>query len=103
MFMALAFAANLIQAGGLPPIFAAIHAVCGRSRRATAIAIVLFSTTLLGGGIGPLASGALSDALSAVYGVEGLRYALMTMMASLLPASMAFFCFSNAMPNDLED
>ena len=33
------------------------HTVCGSSRRATAIAIVLFSATLVGGGFGPLATG----------------------------------------------
>jgi len=70
--------------------------------RATAIAIVLFSASLLGGGFGPLASGALSDALSADYGREGLRYALMA-MTMLLPASaLMFYVCGRAMPSDVE-
>lgn len=103
LFMAIAFVAGTLLSGGLPPVFAAIHRVCGNRRRATAIAIVFFSATLFGGGFGPLATGALSDSLSGVYGSEGLRYALMMMMSVLVVAGSALFLFGRAMPNDLED
>jgi MFS family permease len=102
-FMALDFVSTSMLAGGLPSVFAAIHAVCGNRRRATAIAVVLLSATLFGGGLGPLASGALSDALSAVYGPVGLRYSLMTMICILIVAGSALYYCGRAMPNDLED
>jgi MFS family permease len=102
-FLALGFVAEILLVGGLPPVFAAIHAVCGSRRRATAIALVLFSATLLGGGFGPLVTGAISDALTAVYGAEGLRYALTLMMTLLLATGGFFYLFGRAMPADLED
>jgi len=102
-FLALIFAVWALVNGGLPPIFAAIHAVCGSRRRATAIAGVLFTATLFGGGLGPVITGAISDALSLAHGVEGLRYALM-LMTSLLPATGGlFYLFGQAIPADVED
>jgi predicted MFS family arabinose efflux permease len=102
-FLAFAFAALMVLGGGLPSVFAAIHAVCGSKRRATAIAIVLFAATLFGGGFGPLITGALSDALTTQYGTNGLRYSLMCMMSVLMPSAGLFFLFGRAMPADLED
>jgi predicted MFS family arabinose efflux permease len=100
--MACIFIATVVLAAGFPSVFSAIHSVCGSARRATAIAIVLFSASLLGGGFGPLASGALSDALSVAYGREGLRYALMA-MTMLLPASaLMFYLCGRALPRDLD-
>jgi predicted MFS family arabinose efflux permease len=100
--MACIFIATVVLAAGFPTVFSAIHSVCGGTRRATAIAIVLFSASLVGGVFGPLASGVLSDALSAGFGREGLRYALMA-MTLLLPASAAMFYFcGRAMPYDVE-
>jgi MFS family permease len=102
MVMPCIFIATLVLAAGFPSVFSVIHSICGSTRRATAIAIVLFSASLLGGGFGPLASGALSDALSVHYGREGLRYALMA-MTMLLPASgLMFYLCGRAMPCDVE-
>lgn len=102
-FMSLAFIANLVMVGGMPIAWAAIHAVCGSQRRAMAVAIVLFVTTLVSGGFGPLMAGAISDALSARYGAEGLGYSLIIMSALLLPAALFFFAFGRTMSRDIED
>jgi MFS family permease len=102
-FLALAFVAGLLLVGGLPPVFAAIHAICGSARRSMAIAIVLFSATLFGGGFGPLATGAISDSLTASYGPQGLRYSLMLMMSLLVMTGGFFYLFGREMPTDLED
>jgi predicted MFS family arabinose efflux permease len=88
---------------GILSLFAAIHAVCGSRRRATAIAILLLSGALFGGGFGPLMAGALSDALSAVYGADGLRYSLMIMMSTLVVASGFLYLCGRALPADLEN
>jgi len=45
-------------------------------RRATAIALVLFVSALLGQGLGPFLIGTVSDMLAPTYGRESLRYAL---------------------------
>jgi MFS family permease len=103
LFLVLAFTGATLLSAGLPPVFAAIHAVCGSARRATAIAVVLFSATLFGGSLGPLVTGAISDALSKVYGADGLRYSLILMMSLLVATGGCFYLFGRAMPVDLED
>ena len=102
-FLVLTFIANTTMLGGIPIIWAAIHAVCGTQRRAMAVAIVLFTTTLFSGGFGPLLTGALSDALGTVFGTDGLRYSLLAMTTLLLPSSSLFYAFARAMPHDLEE
>jgi predicted MFS family arabinose efflux permease len=102
-FMALAFVGYTLVAGGLPSVFTSIHSICGGTRRATAIAIVLFSASLIGGGFGPLMSGALSDWLSARLGYEGLRYSLMAMTALLPMSGMCLYWSGRVIRNDLEE
>lgn len=102
-FLAADFVAWMLVSASLPPVFSAIHAVCGSCRRATAVALVLFSSTLLGSGFGPLMSGALSDALTEVYGIDGLRYSLMLMVSLLAFAAGFFYLFGRSMPADLDD
>ncbi len=101
-FLAAAFFANLLLTAGVPSIFSAIHAVCGARRRATAIALIYFSASLVGGGMGPMATGALSDALRAVYGENSLRYSLMMMTALLAGCCLLFYRFGQEMPGDTE-
>jgi predicted MFS family arabinose efflux permease len=68
----------------LPAMFSSVHAVCGSSRRALSIAVVLFFANLLGAGIGPVVTGALSDTLSQSIGaIGGLRCALMIVGSAL--------------------
>ncbi|HEX3395129.1 MAG TPA: MFS transporter [Steroidobacteraceae bacterium] len=102
-FIALGFLASLLLAAGLPPVFAAIHVVCGNRRRATAIAIVLFSATLFGGGFGPLVTGVVSDFFTRHLGADGLRYSLITVMPLLAASGGCFYAFARAMPKDIED
>jgi MFS family permease len=101
-FLCVGFLAGILLTGGLPPVFAAIHAVCGSRRRATAIAIVLFSAGLVGAGFGPLATGALSDELSSKYGIDGLRYSLTLVMSLLVATGGTFYLFGRTMTADLE-
>ncbi len=101
-FLTLAFVGYTMLSAGVPATFSAIHAVCGNSRRAVAIAAVYFSATLFGGGLGSYASGLLSDAMSAALGPSGLRYSLIAMTMLLVPSSILFYFFGRAMPRDLE-
>lgn len=103
-FMALVFVGNVLLLSGLPSTFSALHAVGGSPRRATAFGIVYFSASLVGGGLGLLACGALSDGLNALYGADGgLHYALMTMTKPLVISGVLFYFFGCGMKRDLEE
>lgn len=86
-FAVLAFGSFL---GGLSqgPIYATMQTVVPAQIRATATAIVMFSANLIGSGLGPLASGILSDALTPTYGAEALRYVLVIMGPGYLWAGL---------------
>lgn len=79
----LAFTALLLSTVGsaisVGPMFAATQTLVPPRMRAMSIAVVLFSSNLIGLGLGPLTVGALSDALQPLFGEESLRYALLTL------------------------
>ena len=59
------------------PTFAVIQGVSDVGMRATAAALMLLITNLIGGGLGPQAVGILSDVWAATYAEDSLRYALL--------------------------
>ena len=59
------------------PLFATIQTLVPERMRAMAIALIYFFANLVGMGLGPLAAGALSDALNSWAGPESLRYSLL--------------------------
>lgn len=61
------------------PMFAATQSLVPPRMRAMSIAVVLFASNLIGLGLGPLAAGAMSDALRPTFGEESLRYALLVL------------------------
>jgi predicted MFS family arabinose efflux permease len=78
-------AASTLIAGVGPALFAAIHHVCGNRRRAMAIALVFLFANLIGLGLGPVATGFISDLLTPRVGeADALRYALALMSSFLL-------------------
>jgi len=102
-FVAIEFVAEFVLWAGTFATWPAIHAICGNPRRGMAIAIAMFAYILLGSGFGPLAAGALSDALGATYGNQSLRYSLNIMTLALLLAALAFYLSGRSMSRDLED
>lgn len=86
----------------LPSSLAAIQAVCGSHRRATAVALMLFSGNVLGAGLGPVLTGAMSDALTLGFGTDALSFAMMLGTGLLLPISYCFFRSASYLPKDLE-
>lgn len=58
------------------PLFAMIQTIVPERMRAMSIALVYLFANLIGMGLGPLATGALSDLLRPTLGDESLRYAL---------------------------
>lgn len=102
-FLVVSTIGGILLYASLPAAFAAVHAVCGSARRATAIALLLFFGNLLGFGLGPVVTGALSDMFSASVGPTGLRYALLIVMALTVPTAILMFSAAGAVPGDLED
>jgi MFS family permease len=87
----LAFAAlALVNLGGAAcngPLFAATQTLVPPHLRAMSIAILLLFSNLIGMGLGPLGVGALSDALSPMFGQDSLRYALLLLCPGSLWAA----------------
>jgi predicted MFS family arabinose efflux permease len=88
-----------VAAGGGVAL-SAIQSFAEPNRRATAISLVLFLSSLLGLGLGPLAVGALSDALAPGFGAQSLRYALLISTAALLWAGAHFYAASRSALRD---
>lgn len=59
------------------PLFATIQSLVPQHMRATSIALIYLFANLIGMGLGPLAAGALSDALRPYFGEQSLRYSLL--------------------------
>ena len=71
----------------LGPIISAINGLVPAHMRATASAMFLFINNLIGLGLGTLVIGMISDALTAQYGDEALRYsAMVTTLLYILSA-----------------
>lgn len=61
------------------PLFAAIQSLVPARMRATAVVLVSLFPSFIGMGLGPLAVGALSDALQPASGSESLRHGLLVL------------------------
>jgi predicted MFS family arabinose efflux permease len=77
------------------PVIASAASVVTPTMRATSLSIIIFGTSVLGFGLGPLCVGMLSDLLSAPLGKEALRYALLAPIC-LLPG-MAYVLYQASM------
>lgn len=85
------------------PVFAAIQSLVPEHMRAVAIALVYLVANLIGMGLGPLAAGALSDALRPVVGEESLRYALLILSPGYLLGGWLVWRASGTVAQDLAD
>jgi MFS family permease len=85
------------------PIFAAIQTLVPANMRAMAIAIVYLCSNLIGMGLGPLAAGALSEALHPHLGVQSLRYALLIFCPGYLWAAWHLWRASTTVQQDLRN
>lgn len=84
-----------------PAVFAALYAIGGAARRATALFCVLFAVNLIGLGLGPLSIGFVSDLTSEWLGKESLRYALLGSTAALLVSMWCFWRGSQCLEQDV--
>ena len=91
------FGANLVQG----PLFATIQTLVPARMRALSAALVYMFANLVGMGIGPLAAGALSDALRPYLGEDSLRYALMALCPGYLWAAWHVWRASTTVMRDI--
>jgi predicted MFS family arabinose efflux permease len=102
----LAFALIGIGAAGLGtvigPMFATIQTLVPPPMRAVSISVVFLASNLIGGGLGPLAVGALSDVLRPSVGEASLRYALLAMCPGYLWGGWHLWRASRTVSRDLQ-
>lgn len=84
------------------PLYATLQTLVPPRLRAMSIAIFYLFANLIGAGLGPLAVGALSDALRSVFGEESLRYALLAVCPGFLWASWHLWRASRTVTRDIE-
>ena len=72
------------------PVYAALSFMVPAERRATAHAVMMLVGSIVGNGLGPILTGWLSDLLNQHLQGDGLRFALMGVVAMLVPSLYAF-------------
>lgn len=78
--------ASFIGSWWAAPTYVAVQELVAPNKRTLACAILLFTMNLIGFGLGPLLVGIFSDLLTPSYGNDGVRYALVILMCSFIPA-----------------
>jgi len=83
------------------PIFSVVQSLSPPVMRSTAAAVLLFVINILGLGLGPSAVGVISDGLSARYGNDSLRYALLIVSTAYPWAALHFWLASRKLRAEL--
>jgi MFS family permease len=96
---ALLYALSLAWLG---PVISAIQHLVAPAMRATASAIFLFVNNLIGLGAGTVILGAISDGLTAQFGTEALRYAILCGAGFYLLAAALMWVASRRLARDWE-
>lgn len=100
MFVLLGFA-TLASAAVNGPLFATIQTLVPERMRAVSLALLYLFANLIGMGFGPLATGALSDALRPLVGEESLRYALLALTPGYFIVAWYVYRASNTVTLDV--
>lgn len=85
----------------LGPCLAISHSLVPASMRALTSAILFFVLNMVGLGLGPLTTGLLSDYYSNFFGVDALRYAMLTIGIIGSPAIVLYILAARHLPGDL--
>jgi predicted MFS family arabinose efflux permease len=85
------------------PSYGLAQSLATPKTRATASALVLFVTNIIGLALGPAVTGLLSDLLEPRFGVDSLRWAMLAVSTMLGPAAWCFFSASRTMAVDMEN
>ncbi len=97
------FPGSLFGGMYLGPTFALTQALVRPQMRALASAILLFIINIIGLGLGPQVVGILSDLLQPRFGVEALRYSLLTIVVTFAAWSVAHYALAaRTLESDLD-
>ncbi len=97
---ALVFVSSLVAGSSIAPGMASVQSVAEPHQRATAVAIVMFCSAILGQGLGPTAIGFTSDYLTPSLGSDGLRWALVMSLALFAWAWVHFMIAARTVNRD---
>ena len=95
------FVSTVLYSTFLGPCLALSHTLVHPAMRAFTSAVLFFTLNLIGLGLGPLATGLISDALSAQYGINSLRYAMAIVTLIGSSSAVLFYFASRSLPADL--
>ena len=99
----LLFVVTILLNTYLGPCLAICHSLVPPAMRALTSAVLFFVLNMIGLGMGPLCAGLLSDWLSGMYGVDGLRYAMLIISLIGLLGIYFFFLAGRHLQSDLAD
>lgn len=86
----------------LAPVLANTQSLVALRMRATASALMLLLINIIGLAMGPLITGMISDAFEPAFGIDSMRYALLTVSAVCLPwAALHYWLASRSIDHDL--
>jgi len=84
------------------PVFASVQSLVRPHTRATAAAVLLLVTNLVGLGLGPLVVGVLSDGFARTLGAaDGVRWALVALVGAGVPACAAYLVAARTLREEL--
>nr|WP_047169333.1 MFS transporter [Sphingomonas sp. Y57] len=84
----------------VPALGVAAQRICGDRLRGTATSLYMIALTLIGATLGPILTGAISDALAPGFPTDHLRYALAIMALPLLAGALFWAAASRAIAAD---
>ena len=84
------------------PAFAITQSLATPKMRATAAAVLLFVINIIGLALGPLVTGAISDALEPRYGADSLGWALMIVSSLFIWSSLHFYLSARTLEQDVQ-
>ena len=83
------------------PTYAIIQELVPANRRAMAAALYLLVFNLIGLGLGPLATGILSDLYAPIVGAESLRWAMTSILIVSIPGCIFYLLGAQSLKTDL--
>ena len=95
------FVPSVVAGMYLGPCLSTTHSLVGLRMRAQASAILFFVLNLIGLGIGPMATGLLSDYLRPEFGNLSIRYALATMVMVNIWCATHYYLATRTLREDL--
>jgi MFS family permease len=91
---------QMLALAWLGPVIAAVQHIVPPNMRATASASFLFINNLIGIGFGIFFLGYMSDAMTAAYGEESLRYSILYGLGFYLLSALLYFAASTRLRRD---